>query len=151
MRKLIGFILLINLTFNWGCTSDDQVYELNIQEIKQYILENNLDAQETNSGLHYVIVREGDGTFPTSTSQVTVLYEGKYIDGTVFDTTYDDNETITFGLNAVIEGWQEGIPLISKGGEGILLIPASLGYGSTPPSGIRSNAVLIFRVELIDF
>ena len=124
---------------------------MNIAEIKDYIEENNLDAIEEDSGLHYVIVKEGDGNHPSSSSNVTVLYEGAYTDGVVFDTRYDTNESISFSLSNVIEGWTEGIPKLSRGGEGILLIPSELGYGSNPPSGVRKNAVLIFRVELIDF
>ncbi len=151
MQASFRLFLLLSICLCFGCTDNDQVHQLNITEIKEYIEINNLDAMETSSGLHYVISKEGDGTHPASNATVTVLYEGKYTDGVIFDTTYDDNESISFGLNEVIAGWTEGIPLLSRGGEGILLIPSELGYGSNPPGGVRSNAVLIFRVELLDY
>tara|TARA_B100000795_G_C22752406_1_gene420015 strand:- start:53 stop:883 length:831 start_codon:yes stop_codon:yes gene_type:complete len=119
----------------------------NEADIIEYIEENDLDASRTNSGLYYVINEEGTGTTPTSSSNVTVAYKGYFLDGTVFDQS--DANGISFGLDQVIEGWTEGIPLFKEGGEGILLIPSSLGYGLNGAGSIPRGAVLVFDVNLI--
>jgi FKBP-type peptidyl-prolyl cis-trans isomerase FkpA len=119
----------------------------NEADIIEYIEENDLDANRTNSGLYYVINEEGTGTRPTSSSNVTVAYKGYFLDGTVFDQS--DANGISFGLDQVIKGWTEGIPLFKEGGEGILLIPSSLGYGLNGAGSIPRGAVLVFDVNLI--
>ena len=119
----------------------------NEADIIEYIEENDLVANRTNSGLYYVINEEGTGTRPTSSSNVTVAYKGYFLDGTVFDQS--DANGISFGLDQVIRGWTEGIPLFKEGGEGILLIPSSLGYGLNGAGSIPRGAVLVFDVNLI--
>ena len=119
----------------------------NEADIIEYIEENDLEANRTNSGLYYVINEEGTGTRPTSSSNVTVAYKGYFLDGTVFDQS--DANGISFGLDQVIKGWTEGIPLFKEGGEGILLIPSGLGYGLNGAGSIPRGAVLVFDVNLI--
>jgi FKBP-type peptidyl-prolyl cis-trans isomerase len=80
-----------------------------------------------------------------------VHYHGYFTNGQVFDSSVDRGERSTFNLNQVIRGWQEGIPLFSRGGQGILLIPSRLAYGNNPRGGIPASSVLIFEVELFDF
>ncbi|MFN9955636.1 MAG: FKBP-type peptidyl-prolyl cis-trans isomerase, partial [bacterium] len=72
------------------------------------------------------------------------------LDGTIFDQT-TGNQTATFPLANLIPGWQEGIPLLQKGGKGTFLLPSALGYGPNPVGPIPANSVLIFEIELIDF
>ncbi len=105
----------------------------------------------TESGLAYEIIEEGSGDRPQATDTVEVHYEGRLINGQVFDSSYQRGETATFPLNRVIAGWTEGLQLISPGGRIRLVIPAELGYGErgAPPS-IPGGATLIFDVELID-
>ena len=114
--------------------------------ILKYIEDNNLNATRTDSGLYYVVNNEGTGTQPTSTSNVTVAYKGYFLDGTVFDES--DSDGIPFGLNQVITGWTEGIQLFKEGGDGILLIPYTLGYGINGSGAIPGASVLIFDVKL---
>jgi FKBP-type peptidyl-prolyl cis-trans isomerase len=114
--------------------------------ILKYIDDNNLNATRTDSGLYYVVNNEGTGTQPTSTSNVTVAYKGYFLDGTVFDES--DSDGIPFGLNQVITGWTEGIQLFKEGGDGILLIPYTLGYGINGSGAIPGASVLIFDVKL---
>lgn len=103
------------------------------------------------SGLQYKVLKSGSGKKPSATSQVKCHYEGKFIDGTKFDSSYDRNEPAVFGLNQVIPGWTEGLQLMSEGDEWMLYIPYSLGYGETgAPGAIPPCAALVFKVELIE-
>lgn len=127
--------------------SSEAQLEKDIMKIEDYLLENNLMAESTASGLHYIIQVEGTGANPTINDKVKVNYKGYFLDGTVFD----QNGPIEFPLANVILGWQEGIQLFKKGGKGVLLLPSGLAYGKNPPPGIPANAVLAFDVELLDF
>jgi FKBP-type peptidyl-prolyl cis-trans isomerase FkpA/FKBP-type peptidyl-prolyl cis-trans isomerase FklB len=106
-------------------------------------------VKTTASGLQYEVIKEGTGVSPKATSQLTVNYEGKLVDGTVFDSSYKRNEPATFPLNQVIPGWTEGLQLMKEGGKYHFVIPAKLGYGEQGAGPIPPNSVLIFDVELI--
>jgi FKBP-type peptidyl-prolyl cis-trans isomerase len=104
----------------------------------------------TESGLQYEVIEEGDGASPGASDQVTVHYEGRLIDGTVFDSSYEKGEPVTFPLNRVIPGWTEGVQLMNVGSKYRFFIPGELGYGLRPPPGeIGPNDTLIFEVELL--
>ena len=106
-------------------------------------------VKTTASGLQYEVITEGTGKTPASTSKVTVHYEGTLVDGTVFDSSYKRGETISFPLNGVIQGWQEGLQLMKEGGKVKLYIPSNLGYGEKGAGNIiPGNSTLIFTVEL---
>lgn len=107
--------------------------------------------ETTSSGLKYIISKKGSGPRPSGPSaNVTVHYEGKLLNGTVFDSSYKRNQTIDFPLNGVIRGWTEGVQLMNVGGEAWFLIPPALGYGASGAGGaIPPNAWLIFKIELI--
>ena len=143
-------IFLFSILFI-SCSSDDDTktdYTAeNEAEIKKYIADNNLTATRSASGLYYVIDNAGAGTQPTSVSNVTVAYKGYYTNGTIFDQS--DANGISFGLQQVIQGWTEGITYFKEGGNGILLIPSHLGYGSSNYNGIPGGSVLIFDIDLI--
>lgn len=149
MNKFLMLVVLLLVLA--ACNKEEKIMEENKQEIENYLASKNLEAESTESGLYYIITREGDGEHPGSSDSVTVDYKGYYSDGEQFDSSYDRGKSITFPLNGVIAGWTEGIPKFSKGGAGVLLIPSHLGYGANPGNGIRGNAVLIFDVELHDF
>ena len=111
-----------------------------------------MKTKQTKSGIHYVMEKEGEGdAHPTVNSQVTVHYRGTLLDGTVFDSSYDRGEPISFKLSQVIPGWQEAIPLLKKGGKATFVIPSGMAYGARKAGKIPPNSVLAFEVELIDF
>lgn len=108
-------------------------------------------VKKTESGLLYRINREGSDKKATqNTDQVKVCYEGKLKDGSVFDSSYERGDTVSFALNQVIKGWTEGMKLVGEGGEIELWIPSELGYGQRAPQQIGPNQALHFKVELIE-
>lgn len=103
----------------------------------------------TASGLQYEVLVKGDGPMPADTSEVEVHYEGSLMDGTVFDSSYERGEPISFPLNRVIAGWTEGVQLMPVGSTYMFYIPSELGYGSQGTGPIPPNSVLIFKIELL--
>jgi FKBP-type peptidyl-prolyl cis-trans isomerase len=105
----------------------------------------------TESGLQYIVVKEGNATHPSATDNVTVHYHGTTPDGTVFDSSVERKETASFGLNQVIKGWTEGLQLMGEGAKYTFFIPQELAYGANPRGGgpIKPFMPLVFDVELI--
>jgi FKBP-type peptidyl-prolyl cis-trans isomerase FklB len=101
-------------------------------------------------GLQYKVLEQGSGPKPTKSDMVTVDYEGKLINGQVFDSSYQRGQPITFPLSAVIPGWQEALQLMNAGATYELFIPAQLAYGERgAPGAIGPNEALVFKVHLI--
>jgi FKBP-type peptidyl-prolyl cis-trans isomerase FkpA len=131
-----------------GCRKDDQnQLDRDLEIIREWLSDHNLEASATSSGLHYIIDNPGFGNHPTSISQVTVAYSGKLTNGFIFDQS--PTTGIRFGLNQVIPGWTEGIQLFREGGRGKLIIPSVLAYGARGAGDIPPNSVLIFDIHLI--
>ncbi|MCI5681480.1 MAG: FKBP-type peptidyl-prolyl cis-trans isomerase [Paludibacteraceae bacterium] len=103
----------------------------------------------TESGLQYEVITMGKGKKPVATDRVKVHYHGTLIDGTVFDSSVDRGEPITFGLNQVIPGWTEGLQLMPVGSKFRFYIPQELGYGAREAGSIPPYSTLIFEVELL--
>ncbi|WBM73344.1 FKBP-type peptidyl-prolyl cis-trans isomerase [Saprospira grandis] len=142
------FILcLLALPFLTSCEKQS---EKDREKILNYIEDNNLNAQEGEDGLFYVIEVEGTGDTASIADDVKVHYEGFLLNGDKFDSSIDRGTPATFPLANVIKGWQLGIPKFKEGGSGKLLIPSALGYGATGTSSIPANSVLIFDVEVIE-
>ena len=109
------------------------------------------EVKTTSSGLQYEVITEGTGEKPKVTDTVTVHYEGKLIDGRVFDSSIQRGQPASFGLNQVITGWTEGLQLMTKGSKYRLFIPSDLAYGSRQAGElIEPDSTLIFDVELLD-
>lgn len=107
-------------------------------------------VEVTASGLQYRVLESGDGASPGPEDGVEVHYEGTLIDGTVFDSSYERGEPVSFRVNQVIDGWQEALQLMSVGDSWEIVIPAELGYGAQGQGPIGPHETLIFRVELLD-
>ena len=105
----------------------------------------------TESGLQYKVLVAAEGPMPAATDTVSVHYEGRLIDGTVFDSSYQRGAPVEFALNQVIAGWTEGVQLMPEGSTYELYVPPALGYGEAGAGGvIGPNELLIFKVELLD-
>lgn len=129
----------------------DSVAEVNAKAGKEF-LEQNAKAsgvQVTESGLQYLVVKEGTGAKPGPNDMVTVHYTGRLIDGTVFDSSEERGEPATFAVGQVIAGWVEGLQMMQEGAAWRLFIPSELAYGSHGTGPIQPNSALIFDVQLI--
>ena len=105
---------------------------------------------QTKSGLQYEVLAEGNGKSPKATDTVRCHYEGRLLDGTVFDSSYKRGEPADFGLNQVIPGWTEGVQLMKEGAKFRFHIPYLLAYGERGAgASIPPYSTLVFDVELI--
>ncbi|RZK19944.1 MAG: peptidylprolyl isomerase [Pedobacter sp.] len=136
-------IALLFITAVSSCKKDEDADK----QITEFIAQNNINAVKDPSGLYYQIIKPGSGnfTYPSST-RITIKYEGRLLNGNVFDNGGGTEQT--FNLSQLIEGWKIGIPKIQKGGEIRLIIPPSLGYGSSSQGPIPGNSVLDFTIQL---
>lgn len=150
-----GDMLMQNLT---TIIQEKQTAELEeqsseyIEAGKKFIAERAAEGgvMSTASGLHYKVVTQGKGPKPADTDEVTVHYEGRLIDGTVFDSSIERGEPATFRLNQVIPGWTEGLQLMGVGSKYQFYIPYDLAYGTQGAHpNIPPGATLVFDVELI--
>jgi FKBP-type peptidyl-prolyl cis-trans isomerase len=108
------------------------------------------EVKTLDSGLQYEVLEAAEGPTPVATDTVTTHYEGRLIDGTVFDSSYERGEPASFPLNRVIPGWTEGLQLMSPGAKYRLYVPSELAYGERAAGTIPPNSTLIFDVELLE-
>jgi FKBP-type peptidyl-prolyl cis-trans isomerase FklB len=133
-------------------TESQAAGQVNLEKGQAFLKENKTreGVVETASGLQYRVIQEGTGKKPKATDTVETHYEGKTIDGEVFDSSYRRGTPATFPLNGVIKGWTEALQLMGTGSKWELFIPPGLAYGKQGSSNvIGPNSTLIFTVELI--
>lgn len=144
------FLLLSLLTLSTLSTNCFKVKQVPVAQnsLDPQILEG---MQTTASGLHYKVIKKGDGESPNINSQVTVHYTGSFPNGKVFDSSVERGTPATFGLDQVIAGWTEGLQLMKPGAKYTFIIPGKLAYGERGNPAIPPNATLLFDVELLSF
>lgn len=162
MRKIIHLISVIVLIIVFsGCLKEGSqsflctanlpqvtVPASEISALEAYLAQKGItDAQKSNFGFYYKIDVAGTGVTPTVCSNVTIYYQGKLIDGTIFDQT--GASPYSAQLGQLITGWQLGLPLIKTGGKIKLFLPPTLGYGSRSIGSIPANSILIFEITLV--
>jgi peptidylprolyl isomerase len=154
MFKYIMLIIVLALIVSFFVrnNANREVAKVNAALAAEF-LENNKQIAgviETASGLQYKVLTPGQGdVHPMASTKVKVHYHGTLVDGTVFDSSVERNEPISFGLNQVIKGWTEGLQLMVVGEKTRLFIPAELGYGNSAAGKIPPGSLLIFDVELL--
>ena len=116
--------------------------------IRNYLAANNMEATEHPSGMFYRIDEAGSGTAPDEDATVEIRYRGYLVNGAIFDQTRGD-DTATFVLSNLIDGWGHALPLLKPGGKGTFFLPSALAYGRNGQGIIPPNTVLIFDIELV--
>ncbi|MBT1450153.1 FKBP-type peptidyl-prolyl cis-trans isomerase [Glaciecola sp. XM2] len=148
----VAIIVALVIFFFIKSASNKKAAEANLEIGKQFLIENKLSEEviETDSGLQYTVMQKGDGQQrPTASSTVKVHYHGTLLDGTVFDSSVERGEPISFPLNRVIKGWTEGVQLMVVGDKFKFFIPAELAYGNKSAGSIEPGSTLVFEVELL--
>ncbi len=153
--KFVVFIIIIALVifFFTKNSNNKEVAIGNVAIGNDFLAKNKVvdGVVETPSGLQYKILQQGEGTeHPTASTKVKVHYHGSLLDGTIFDSSVDRGEPISFGLNQVISGWTEGVQLMVVGDKFKFFIPSELGYGDRSAGKIAPGSLLIFEVELLE-
>jgi FKBP-type peptidyl-prolyl cis-trans isomerase FkpA len=149
---VIAALMMVSLSCKKsdGCTGVDPSAE--DAKMLAFASQNGYTVTKHSTGMYYQVLNAGSGATPTLGSKVYITYTGKFLDGTVFDSSTNPSSTAAGNatLNDFIEGWKIGIPLIKKGGSIRLIIPSSLAYGCSGRGSIPANTVLYFDVNLID-
>lgn len=149
MRRFIAIIFIlfaITSCSDNGCKPVKP--DVEDSQMQSFATTNSFSVTKHSSGMYYEIVNPGSGPTPNLNSKVYVTYQGKFLDGTIFDQA---STPISGYLSNFIEGWQVGLPLIQKGGQIRLVIPSSMAYGCTGnPPVISPNTIVYFDIHLID-
>lgn len=154
---MIKYLVFAPVLFLFACGGGTETEELDYEEteydikIKEYLEGSELKPERQESGLYIHTANAGSSEKPTLGSYLTLNYEGRLLDGTVFDGTKGQQITFDFPLGSTIKGWQEGIPMFGKGGTGTLIIPPDLGYGALASGPIPGNSILVFDIEIVDW
>ena len=123
-----------------------------MEEGKKFLAKNKTKkgVTELKSGVQYEVIKAGKGEKPAPTDTIVVHYKGALINGKEFDSSYKRGEPITFGLNQMIAGWKEVLPLMPVGSHWKVYIPSDLAYGSRGAPNIGPNETLVFDIELLE-
>ncbi|MBO1520130.1 FKBP-type peptidyl-prolyl cis-trans isomerase [Oceanisphaera pacifica] len=149
---LLTIVVLVAVFYFVRQSNNKKIALENIATGKEFLATNKAQPEviETASGLQYQVLQKGEGnTHPSAKSTVEVHYHGTLLDGTVFDSSVERNESISFPLNRVIRGWTEGVQLMVAGDKFKFFIPSRLAYGNNGAGSIAPGSLLIFEVELL--
>jgi peptidylprolyl isomerase len=149
---LLAIVIGLFVFFMMRQNANKEAAQLNVKLSNEFLAANKSEEGiiETASGLQYKVLTQGTGSdHPSSSSRVKVHYHGTLLDGSVFDSSVDRGEPISFGLNQVIKGWTEGVQLMVVGEKTRFYISSKLGYGNQPAGKAGPGSLLIFEVELL--
>ncbi|MES2589162.1 MAG: FKBP-type peptidyl-prolyl cis-trans isomerase [Bacteroidota bacterium] len=147
-NKILYVFTLLLLLYSCGTYSEQDKTDFD-KKIKNFIKKSGVKYQKSESGLYYAIETVGEGEFVKLTDEVSFTYEGKLLSGEIFDGE-NKKKPITFKVNELIQGWQEALLYLKKGGKIQLLVPPQLGYGDYELDDIPVNSILYFHLEVVD-
>lgn len=144
-------VLLASCSKDESCSYDECAIKAPASEItnvQSYLSSNGITAEQHCSGMFYVIDQQGSGTKPDGCSTISLRYEGRLTNGTVFDSSAKTTPT-QFSLSGLVTGFRDGMMQLRPGGKMRMFIPPSLGYGSQTYGPIPGNSIIVFSVELL--
>ena len=129
-----------------------QMKQQEIDDLNEYLENNNIGLQPTESGLYYIEIRKGKGKEVNDGSIVKVHYSGVFLDGRKFDSSYDRKTAVEFEIGDpnILPGWNEGVRLMKEGGKAVLIVPSEIGYGAQGRDNIPPYKTLVFEIELLE-
>ncbi len=149
---ILTILALISISVISSCKKDyidwGKLREAEIADRNKYLADNNINVKPTSTGLYYIETKKGTGLKPREGLDVEVKYTGKFLNGKVFDSS--DSFHFIFNTESVIQGWNEGIGYMRKGGKATLIIPSKLAYGAYGNATIPKYSTLVFDIELIN-
>lgn len=143
MRLL--YILILMLTVASCKTYDDDQLRDFDHQIKEYVEKNKIDCEQSETGLYYRILSEGDGERVHAKDKISFSYKGTFLDGSVFD---EQKDPVSFYANDLIGAWKEIVLKLNEGGEAYLIAPPQLGYGSRNLDDIPANSILVYTLKV---
>jgi FKBP-type peptidyl-prolyl cis-trans isomerase len=154
LRNRFVFVALALLGFSAG-PLHAQREKLPMEDV-EYVEKKWPNAKRTFTGLRYIVLTPGDtaGPMPEKGNEVSVIYKGMLLDGTVFDQSPDREHPLTMriGRGNLIEGWEQALQKMHKGEKWLLIVPPEMAYGARgKPPAIKRDATLVFEMELVDF
>ncbi len=147
MKKLVYTLLLIFIFFSCKTYSDNDKSNFD-KKIKNFLKKSRNKYQKSESGLYYFIENQGEGDFIKLTDEVSFTYEGKLLNGNIFDGE-NKKKPITLKVSSLIQGWQEALLYLKNGGRIKLVVPPQLAYGDYNLDDIPKNSVLFFHIEIM--
>lgn len=154
MRRLFTVVLAAVAALSLAACDGGKAARKNLEDGTEFLAENAKaeGVKVLPDGLQYRIVQSGptSGLKPRRGDELKVHYEGKLLNGEVFDSSFERGAPTTMELNSLIKGWMEVLPMMRPGDEWVLWVPPELAYGKDGGGGIPPNSVLVFRIQLID-
>ncbi len=154
MKSVHKLILVLGLLASFASPALHAQREKLPPDDLEFVEKNWPEAKKTQTGLRYIILREGSGPTPVPGDKVNVLYVGRLLNGKVFDQATEADKPFTFRVRreAVIEGWDQVLQLMKQGEKRLVIIPPEMAYGTRgQPPKIGRNATLVFEMELLSF
>jgi FKBP-type peptidyl-prolyl cis-trans isomerase len=153
VKSVVKFLLFLSVIVGATATAHAQREKLPPQDLA-FVEKTWPEAKKTNTGIRYIVLKQGEGPTPKPGDKVNVLYVGRLLDGKVFDQATDPEKPFAFRIRReqVIEGWDQVLQLMKKGEKRLVIIPPEMAYGTRgQPPKIGRNATLVFEIELLSF